>query len=75
MNLKDMDWQLDLLTASPALSDETRTAAKYASELLRSFRTIEDLSWMTNASDLHSMAVRLAHEIEVHRGFIAGPKE
>jgi len=75
MNIKDMDWQLDLLMASPALSSEARTAAKYASQLLRAFRTIEDLNWMTDASDLHSMALRLATEIEIHRGFIAGTKD
>ncbi len=64
MNIKDMDWQLEVLRASPALSSEARMAARYASELLRSFRTIEDLSWMTDAADLHGLAIGVANKLE-----------
>ena len=68
MNLKDMDWQLDLIMASQALSKEARMAAKYASELLRAFRTIENTDWTADASDLYSKAMGLAKEMETLRG-------
>ena len=64
MNLKEMDWQLELIVASQSLSREARMAAKYASELLCAFRTIENTDWTAEASSLYSRAIGLANEME-----------
>lgn len=52
-SIMDVSRELDRIAGASCMSESSRQAAKYASELLRAVRASIDLEWDTNAAYLH----------------------
>lgn len=68
MTIVQLEWNLGLVADSQCLSWDAKAAAKFANELVRSFRAANDIPWETPAADLHSLAQTKANERSTYTG-------